>query len=150
MIKFLAVFLFIFLRIYSEEIENPQLQIQAVLEQWPKDFNAKNVDPVCSLFAPDLIASYPGTKDVDYEQMCGRLRAAMNEKNRQFHYDLPEIEQILVMGDWAVVRLIWTLTIDVKKPIERQVIREKGLDVFKKQSDGSWKIAISFAYTLEN
>src|ERR1700733_9709357 len=78
------------------------------LHKWPEDFNAGNVEAVCGLFARDLVASYPGTRDRNYEEMCRHLRAVLTDPNKKFHYNEPEIEQILLQGNMAVVRLVWT------------------------------------------
>lgn len=121
-------------------------EIRRVLNQWPQDFNAKNSKAVCGLFAPDLVASYPGTKDRTYTDMCEQLTHVMNQSDKKYEYQAPEIEQIIVEHDLAAVRLIWTLKIT--NGDQEEVVREKGLDVLKCQKDGSWKIAISYAYPL--
>ena len=55
---------------------------------------------------------------------------------------------MLVDGDTAVVRLVWTLTVTDASGTAIDVVREKGLDVFRRQPDGTWKIRISYAYPL--
>jgi ketosteroid isomerase-like protein len=47
---------------------------------------------------------------------------------------------------FSIVRLIWTSRMSDKSRSETTTIKEKGLDVFKRQGDGSWKIVISYAY----
>ena len=49
-------------------------------------------------------------------------------------------------GDLAAVRLIWML--NVKRPDQAvgTVSHEPGLDIFRKQADGSWKIIRYLAY----
>jgi ketosteroid isomerase-like protein len=121
-------------------------EIISRLEQWPKDFNDKKVQAVCDLFAPNLVASYPGTTDKNYEEMCLQLKKAMTDVTKQFRYAAPHIEEILIGDNMAAVRLIWTLTISNKDGVE--TVKEKGLDVFQRQPDGKWKIAISFAYPI--
>ncbi len=116
------------------------------LQKWPQDFNAKNIQEVCGLFASDLIASYPGTKDRNYEDMCRHLTGVLTDANKTFRYEAPKIEQILINDDLAVVRLVWTLKVSDKNRADTELIQEHGLDVFKRQKDGSWKIAISYAY----
>ena len=98
---------------------------------------------------PILVASYPGTKDRNYREMCRSLDASLTGADKIFRYETPEIEQILIDGDLAVVRLVWTLKISFKNRTDTETIKEKGLDIFKRQPDGSWKIAISYAYPLE-
>jgi len=121
-------------------------EIRSLLEKWPKDFNARKVSQVCNLFSPDLVARYPHAPDRDYEAMCSHLRQVMQSKDKTYRYDAPQIEEILISGDLAVVRLIWTLSITEPIVSEKTTIKEIGLDVFKRQKDGTWKISISYAY----
>lgn len=117
------------------------------LQKWSEDFNAKNIEATCGLFAPDLIVSYPGTADRNYAEMCRHLTAILTDIDKRFHYEAPRIEQILIEGDLAVVRLTWILTISSHNPPKKiETLKEKGLDIFKRQRDGHWKISISYAY----
>lgn len=123
--------------------------IKTALLQWPKDFAAKDARAVCGLFAPDLEASYPGGPDRNYDAMCKHLTAVLNNPDKTFRYDAPRIDDILVSGDLAVVRLVWTLRVTEKGKPGETVIRERGIDVFKRQKDGAWRISISHAYPEE-
>jgi hypothetical protein len=53
-------------------------RIRQTLEQWPRDFNRKDKGATCALFAPDLVASYPGQPDKDFEAMRKSLNAALD------------------------------------------------------------------------
>jgi ketosteroid isomerase-like protein len=123
-------------------------EVTTRLNQWPESFNAKNREDACGLFAPDLIASFPGSKDRDYEGMCETLTKAFNSTTRILTYEKPLIEEIIPQGDICVVRLIWTLNIADSNGKVLETVKEKGLDVFQRQKDGSWKIRISYAYPL--
>jgi steroid delta-isomerase len=70
---------------------------------------------------------------------------ALSDPNKSYHYDL-EIKEILVSGDLAVVRLVWTLKLRSKSGGPEQVTREPGMDIFRRQADGSWKISRYMAY----
>jgi steroid delta-isomerase len=124
----------------------PEAAIRRALEQWPKDFNARNKAEVYSLFARDLVAAYPGQPDRNYEAMCKHLASALEDPNKRFRYDAPDIQQILVSGDLAVVRLTWTLRVTKPGVDGETVVRERGMDVFKRQKDDRWKVVISYAY----
>ena len=121
-------------------------EIRSLLEKWPKDFNAKRASHVCGLFAPDLIARYPRAPDRDYDAMCTHLKEIMHDPEKTYRYETPQIEEILISGDLAVVRLIWTLRITDANTTKKEVLKEIGLDVFKRQKDGKWKVSISYAY----
>ena len=58
------------------------------------------------------------------------------------------INEILVSGDLAVVRLTWTLRITRNDTPGEAVSREQGMDVFRRQPDGSWKIIRYLAYEV--
>ena len=48
------------------------------------------------------------------------------------------IKEVLVFGDVAVVRLTWTLIMTPPDGMMTKSV-EPGMDIFKKQDDGSWK-----------
>jgi steroid delta-isomerase len=110
--------------------------IRATLELWRDDFNAGRADPVCALFSRDVIAQVRGVPERDYDQVCRVLQDALADKTKQFSYAL-DIKEVVVAGDLAVVRLKWTLKI--APPVDVTSV-EQGMDIFRRQSDGSWKI----------
>ena len=122
-----------------------QNQIRVALEKWKLDFNAGDGSQVCALFAPDLISDFRGQPEDTYNSLCANLQMALSDPNKGYHYDL-EIKEILVSGDLAVVRLVWTLKLRSKSGGTEQVTREPGMDIFRRQADGSWKISRYMAY----
>ena len=122
-----------------------QAAIRAALTQWMRDFNAGNADKVCGLFAPDLIAQYRGQPERDYTALCDLLKRSLSDRTRTYTYSLV-IKEILVADDLAVVRLVWTLTIKRKDSGGEMTSDEPGMDVFRRQPDGSWKISRYIAY----
>lgn len=49
-------------------------------------------------------------------------------------------------GDLAVVRLVWTLTVATVGVAKTAIADEPGMDVFRKQPDGTWKIVRYIGY----
>ena len=122
-----------------------QNQIRAELEKWTQDFNTRNPSAaVCALFAPDLISNFQGQPEDSYGSLCANLQLALADSTKTYHYDL-ELKEIIVSCDLAAVRLVWTLRVRMKDGTE-ETSREPGLDIFRRQSDGSWKIARFMAY----
>jgi steroid delta-isomerase len=72
------------------------------------------------------------------------LRAALRDPDRTYRYSV-EINEIMVYGEAAVVRLVWALEID-KTASPKQTIEEPAIDMFRRQADGSWKISRYLAY----
>ncbi len=123
-----------------------QNQIRIALEKWKLDFNAGDASQVCVLFAPDLISNFRGQPEDTYNSLCANMQAALTDPAKTYHYDL-EIKEILVSGDLAVVRLVWTLKVHPKDATTSEVTtREPGMDIFHRQPDGTWKIQRYMAY----
>lgn len=134
-----------FFLLHSFTLVASETEIVQKLEKWPEYFNSKNLEKTCDLFAYDLIATYPGAPDRNYTEMCSHFRYIFGRIGIEYSYDKPKIEQVIVQDDLAIVRLTWTLTTISNHQVEQ--LQEKGIDVFKKQADGSWRIIISYAYT---
>jgi steroid delta-isomerase len=125
-----------------------EAEIRAALERWTEAFNAGRADEVCDLFAKDLIARYRGAPERGYERQCQALRAALADPVRRSHNALL-VEEVLVFGDVAVVRVVWTETVrDTATGTETRTV-EPGLDVFRREGDGRWRILRYLAFDEE-
>lgn len=118
--------------------------IRARLLQWTDDFNAKRIEPVCDLFSKELISTVRGQGDLDYEARCDILTKSLADPARDFHYEV-DIHEVIVSGDLAVVRLTWTLFVT---PMNVTAV-EPGMDVFRKEADGAWRIVRYLSYEDE-
>jgi uncharacterized protein (TIGR02246 family) len=125
--------------------DTSRAEITAALTQWTADFNAGRADKVCDLFARDLRADFRGQPERGYDAQCGLLQRSLADRARAFSYALA-VKEILVWGDVAVVRLTWTLTVRQKDSGRAVTSIEPGLDVFRRQSDGRWRIIRYIAY----
>jgi uncharacterized protein (TIGR02246 family) len=120
-----------------------QAAIRAALTQWMADFNAGRAEKVCDLFASDLVAQYRGQPERGYDALCDLLKRSLADRGKTYSYALA-VKEILVEGDLGVVRLTWTLTVRSKDGETTSV--EPGIDIFRRQADGSWKISRYLAY----
>jgi uncharacterized protein (TIGR02246 family) len=128
---------------WAQSSHTVEAAIRAALAKWTEDFNARDASHICDLFAPDLRYDFRGLPERDHQALCTLLRRALADTSKTFTYSL-DIKEIIVSGDLAVVRLVWTSKLSADgKTIET---REPGIDVFRKQPDGSWKIARYIAY----
>jgi uncharacterized protein (TIGR02246 family) len=118
--------------------------IRAALAQWTADYNAKKTDTVCGLFAPELRYDFRGVPERGYKDICDLLQRSLRDPAKSFHYS-PEIKEVIVSGDLAVVRLVWTSRLTFRDG-KTQVTKEPGMDIFRRQKDGNWKIVRYIAY----
>ena len=121
-----------------------QAAIRARLVRWTGDFNAGKVQEACDLFAPDLRYDYRGLPERNYQEMCAGLRRALTDPSKHYCYGLA-IKDIFVFGDMAAVRLVWTLTLTAAGAPPK-VSHETGIDIFRRQPDGAWRIIRFIAY----
>jgi len=124
--------------------DDAAMEVKSALTQWMADFNAGKTDRVCDLFAADVRADYRGYPTRDHQAVCDLLIKSLTDSTRAFSYAL-DIKEVLILGDVAVVRLVWTLTIKETDGREFKSV-EPGMDVFRRQADGSWKIVRYMAY----
>ena len=129
----------------NDDAASVRNQIRVALEKWKLDFNAGDASQVCVLFAPDLISDFRGQPEDSYNSLCANMQMALNDPAKTYRYDL-EIKEILVSGDLAVVRLVWILKVHPKAGGPDETTREPGMDIFRRQPDGTWKISRYMAY----
>ncbi len=122
-----------------------EAEIRAAFAQWTDDFNARRADKVCDLFARSLISNYRGVPERGYDRQCQILNEALTARDRRYHYALT-IKEILVFGEIAIARIVWTLTIREAATGKDTVVIEPGLDVFRRDADGKWRIFRYIAY----
>lgn len=119
--------------------------ITARLHRWTADFNANDPAGVCDLFAPNLVYSIPEVTNGTRETLCANLAAVLAKSDVKLRYANPDIHEIVVAGDVAVVRLTWTLTTEAAGT--KDTTTEEGMDMFRRQADGRWSIARFVAFT---
>jgi ketosteroid isomerase-like protein len=130
---------------FAQSTDAVQNEIRSSLENWRSAFNDRDEGHICDLFAPDLIANYQGEPEHDYTSLCQLLHKSLQDREATYHYSL-KINEILVFGDTAVVRLVWTLETD-KNGAAKETTEEPAIDIFRRQPGGSWKISRYLAYS---
>ena len=123
----------------------PEKAIRDALTRWTVDFNARDASRICDLFAPDLRYDFRGAPERDYDAMCSALHRVLGDRSRTLTYSF-DIKEIIVSGDMAVVRLVWTSRLSRSDSGQVIETKEPGLDLFRRQSDGMWRISRYMAY----
>ena len=121
----------------------PETAIREALAKWTSDFNARDDSRICDLFARELVYDYRGFPERGYDALCDLLHRSLRDQTKRFAYSF-DIKEIIASGDIAVVRLVWTLR--VTSGASTVESKEPGLDVFRRQPDGHWKIIRYMGY----
>lgn len=120
-------------------------EVRAALTAWQRDFNDRRADRICDLFSRELRYDYRGFPERGFDDICELLKRSLSDPARSYSYAL-RIEEILISGDLAVVRLVWTLDIVPADGSPRIQSTEPGMDVFRREADGRWRIIRYIAY----
>jgi ketosteroid isomerase-like protein len=126
----------------------PEQDIRVALTRWTDDFNAGHADAVCGLFAPALIADVRGAPERDFDTQCKLLREAIADPERS-DTEAFEVKEVLVGGNIAAVRIVWTTTMRIKATGETTTSVYQGLDIFEHAGDRGWHIIRYMAYERE-
>jgi ketosteroid isomerase-like protein len=132
--------------VVAQSPDQADSDIRAALMKWTADFNARNLGEVCDLFASDLRYDFQGLPERSYDDICKLLHTSLSDATKRFTYLPPAIKEIIVSGDLAVVRLTWTLKVRNEGGSGDVTSEEVGLDVFRRQPDGRWKIIRYIAF----
>jgi uncharacterized protein (TIGR02246 family) len=135
--------------IATSALGDPDVDRAAIIERlwrWTDAFNARDAAGICDLFAPDLIATVPDDLEGGRDALCAKLAALQARPGLLLHYDRPDIREIIISGDVAVVRLMWTLS--TRRGAEQDVTTEVGIDIFERQPEGRWSISRFISFTL--
>ncbi|GAB1716336.1 MAG: hypothetical protein NTAFB05_13780 [Nitrobacter sp.] len=126
-------------------IADDATDIRTRLQQWTASFNRRDKSGACDLFSKSLVSDVQGQGQAGYETRCATINKALDDPQRTFRYVL-DVKEIIVDRTIAVVRLDWTLKIDPGDLISK----ETGLDVFRKEDDGRWRIIRFIAYSSDS
>jgi steroid delta-isomerase len=128
------------------DVAADQTAITQRLQRWALAFNARDAAGTCDLFAPELISTVPEVADAGRDVVCARLATLLARRDATFHYGV-DIHEIIVTGDIAIVRLTWTLA--VTRGAVRSVSLESGMDVFRRDAQGTWSIIRFIAFSAD-
>ncbi|HET9792907.1 MAG TPA: nuclear transport factor 2 family protein [Thermoanaerobaculia bacterium] len=111
--------------------------IRSKLAAWEAAYNSGDRKKAFEIWAPDLVGWYPGVPDITWEQEKAALdRPASAAPRSRLHV---QVVEVIVSGDLAVVRDIWTETPPEGSPA--RATRIPSFEVWRRQADGEWKIA---------
>ncbi|MDW6020907.1 DUF4440 domain-containing protein [Mesorhizobium sp. BAC0120] len=143
-LRILAVPILLLACFPSPSLADDAADIRTRIEDWARDFNDGRAEASCGLFSKGLISDTQGKGEADYQARCETISKVLATPGHGLRYS-PDIKEIIVEGNLAIVRLNWTLSV---LPGE-DVSSESGLDVFRKEADGVWRIIRFMAFSNE-
>ena len=128
----------------SAAVESPaseadEAAIKGVQLREAQAIKEKDAAGLLALFESDLVVMPPNEPPIVGK---AALRSWFLRVTDQFSIDLDfSVEEVRVTGDWAFERFSFRRTTTPTGGGDPTTARGKGIHVFRRQSDGSWKIA---------
>lgn len=104
-------------------------------------FNRVDPDAIMAPYARDIVLSYPGVPDMGYDVLAKSYAGLRNRKPGLTEKTTPTIEEILVSGDLAMIRVMWTTVTTETDPPRQSTRQMKDMQIWRRESDGTWKFA---------
>lgn len=112
--------------------------IQRVREQEVTAYSSDDLDHFISTMSDDVVVDPPYYPAVIGREAARSVIATLFERAT---YDVTyPVEELVVFGDWAFERGVWTSKITPKDGGEPTEASFGGVQIYRRQSDGSWKI----------
>ncbi|KPK62596.1 MAG: hypothetical protein AMS21_07390 [Gemmatimonas sp. SG8_38_2] len=112
--------------------------VTKVIDNWLEAANANDEETMMGLVADDLEMIPPGAQPVAGPDAHRALRGYFEQFTVAVESSTIELA---VGGDWALRRYSYEITLTPKTGGETIVDTGHGIHVFKRQTDGSWKLA---------
>src|SRR5690349_12917594 len=106
-LRILATAILLFACVPGRALADDAADIRARIEGWTRDFNDGRAEAACWLFSKELISDTEGQGEADYQVRCATIAKALNNPGHKLRYS-PDIKEIIVEGNLAIVRLQWT------------------------------------------
>lgn len=91
---------------------------------------------IMSHYAKDILLSYPGIADQDYDTLW-KGYAAPRPAGMTMRTE-PEFDELLLSGDLAVVRVNWTTTLAFTDPPRQTTRQARDVQVWRREGNGEW------------
>jgi uncharacterized protein (TIGR02246 family) len=110
--------------------------------------NARDLEAVMSFFTKDALLSYPGLPDAGFDALHEIFRKNYANPDVQGRCSA-EVEEVQVSGDLAFVRAVWTADLEQKSTGRQIRMRDKDLEIWRRQPDGSWKLFRGLSFPIK-
>lgn len=122
------------------DVEADTDAINALYNQSTLAVKTGDAELYLSIFTEDAVVMPPGSPAAMGKE---ELRPIIEGLFGMFDLELPyTVEEVEVLGDRAFARSSWQYSMTPKEGGETSISAGKELDIFKRQTDGSWKIYI--------
>ena len=134
------ILLVLFAGCASTGTRNDEAILRANIQQYTDAVNSMEGEKAVALFAGDITLTYPGIPDSDLATLSEHyLNLRRDTPPGTTVRTRPDIEEVLISGDLAVIRLTWNTTVTDASGEKKRQMRD--LQVWRREAGGTWKFA---------
>ena len=133
----------------AAETCSPEPAVTRAFEGLVRARSARDTDAVMSFFAKDALLSHPGSPDAGFDALREIFHKNYSNPDLAGRYSV-DIEEVQVSGDLAFVRAIWTADLEQKSTGRKVRARDKDLEIWRCQPDGSWKLYRGLSFPIQD
>ena len=122
--------------------------IRGAIRAQEKAIRERNVNALMAHYSKDILVSYPGVPDTDYQGFYEGYRQMLTPRPGITTVTVSKVEEVVVSGDLAMVRMNWETTITETQPAKTSLRRARDLQVWRRE-DGGWKFYRGMWYHLK-
>ena len=115
-------------------------RIETAYRQVASAIMSNDAERIASHYTSDAVVSPPGRSEI-----LGRANIQKDWQDSLDHFEMldvgPSPHEIVVFGDWAFVRGATVVTARSRKDNQKAQNFIKFVEIWQRQTDGSWKIA---------
>jgi ketosteroid isomerase-like protein len=100
-------------------------------------FNRRDLKAMLARVSPDLVLTYPGVPDMGYDDLAKSYAEMIAQPPGIKLTTVPSVEEVIVSGELAVVRITWTTT--TASASQSKVRRMRDLQVWRRSGQGEWR-----------
>ena len=140
-----VVIVVVYSKVYSQD--DGINELKNTLSNWVDGFNAGDYQKAISIYADDFIGYYHGQPDQTLNNIKEQYQHIFNNKDLTVKISF-KADEIKVMDNFAYVRMILTASIKPSYAPQPAVASDKGLQVWHKQNNGTWKLIRSSSFPM--
>lgn len=125
--------------------------IRRAVEEFTRAYNAGDLENLADIFAEDLIDMSAGEPTRTGEEARKDFVARVAATHAKFRPRLEiQIDELQVTGEWAHQRGSLRVTLIPREGGDTSFIRQRYLEIWRREPSGKWKIAIEMDNTEED
>src|SRR5262249_25541807 len=131
-------------------LTSAETSIRRAIDDFTQAYNAGEFDRLSNIFAEDLVDMSAGgtARRGPGGQRDFVLRVGETHAKAKPHLEIT-VDEIQVAGEWAYERGSLEVTLTPIGGGEKSYIRQRFLDIWRRQRDGRWKIAVEMDNSAE-